>query len=372
MKKDFYEILGVSKSATQEEIKKAYRKRAMEHHPDRNPDDKAAEGKFKEAAEAYEILSDEQQRAKYDRYGHQAFEGGGGRGNQQQHAEDIFSSFADMFGGGGRQQQQQRGEQGGNVRIKMKLTLNEIATGVNKKIKINKEINCHSCAGSGAKDRNSTKSCTTCRGSGYVRKVTQTFLGNMQTTVTCPTCSGSGQMITANCGSCAGKGTEKGEEVISVDIPAGVADGMQLSMNGKGHAGRKGGSPGDLVIAIEEIEHEQLNRDGNNLIYELNLNFADAILGTHVVVPTLSGDVKMTIPPNTPAGKVFRLRDKGLPVLQSYEKGDLLVSTNIFIPKDLSADSRSLLEKIRENKDFQPKQGKQERGFMDRMKDLFQ
>jgi molecular chaperone DnaJ len=379
MKRDFYEILGVAKTASADEIKKAYRKQAMKYHPDQNPGNKEAEDKFKECAEAYEILSDDNQRAKYDRMGHAAFEGGGGFGGggfSGGNAHDIFETFASMFGGndffGGHQQQQRRGQRGADLRVKIKLNLHEIANGVNKKIKVTKDISCTTCNGSGAKDAHSTVTCTTCRGAGSVRKVASTPFGQMQQTVGCPTCNGSGQQITAKCGSCRGEGVTKGEDIISIDIPAGVADGMQLSMSARGNMGRKGGAPGDLLINITEESHESLHRDGNNVIYDLQVNFADAALGSECLVPTIDGQVKIKIPAGTPAGHVFRLRDKGLPEIQSHRRGDLLVHLSIWTPKDISREGRELLEKLRGLNEFKPNGKKGDKGFIDRMKDLWQ
>lgn len=380
MKRDYYEILGLQKGANADAIKKAYRKLAMQYHPDQNPGDKAAEEKFKECAEAYEILSDDDKRARYDRLGHAAFEGGGGYSGGAG-AQDIFEQFAHMFGGsdffgggfGQQQQQRTRGQRGSDLRVKIKLNLQEIANGVNKKIKVNKDISCTTCRGSGAKDASSVSTCNTCRGSGYVRKVTNTMLGQMQTTVGCPTCSGSGQQVTAKCGTCKGDGVTKGEDLISIDIPAGVADGMQLSMSGRGNSGRRGGPSGDLLINITEEAHESLHRDGNNLIYDLQVNFADAALGSECIVPTIDGQVKIKIPAGTPAGHVFRLRDKGIPELQGgYRRGDLLVHLSICMPKDISREGRELLEKLRNLNEFKPNGKKGDRGFLDRMKDLFQ
>ena len=386
-KRDFYEILGVQKTATEAEIKKAYRKTAMQYHPDRNPDDKAAEDKFKEAAEAYEILSDPQKKARYDRFGHagvggNAGGGGGGFGGGMT-MEDIFSQFGDIFGdgggspfdsffgrggGGGRRA---RGQRGSNLRIKVALTLEEVANGVTKKIKVKKQNSCKTCAGSGAKDARSVVTCTTCRGSGYVRQVKSTFLGQMQTTTPCPTCNGSGQMITANCSSCKGEGRSYIEETIELEIPAGVEQGMQLSMRGKGNAGMQGGAPGDLLINIEEKQHEELQRDGSNLIYELCINFADAALGTSIEVPTIDGRVKVKIPAGTQAGKMFRLKGKGLPSVQGYAKGDQLIHINIWTPKNITDEERQILERMREMPNFNPEPGKSERGFFERMKDYF-
>ncbi|MFK7798972.1 MAG: molecular chaperone DnaJ [Aureispira sp.] len=379
-KRDYYDILGVQKGASKDELKKAYRKVALKHHPDRNPDDKEAEAKFKEAAEAYEILSDEQKRARYDQYGHAGVNGQSGGFNSGGFGsmEDIFSQFSDIFGGGfsssgGRRQQQSQGQRGSNLRIKVGLTLEEINEGAVKKIKVKKYVDCKTCAGSGAKDKNSVKTCHTCNGSGYVRRVQQTFLGQMQTTTTCPTCSGSGKMITNKCGSCKGDGRVYGEEMIQLEIPAGVSEGMQLSMSGKGNSGQNGGLPGDLLINIKEKEHEHFTRDGSNVLYELDVNFADAALGTSVEVPTLDGKVKINLPQGTPAGKIFRLRGKGLPSIQSYGKGDQLIHVNIWVPTTITAEERKALEMIRKSKNFQPNESdkKTRKGLFDKMKDFF-
>jgi molecular chaperone DnaJ len=389
-KRDFYDVLGVAKNADADTIKKAYRKKALEYHPDRNPGDKAAEEKFKEAAEAYEILSNADKKARYDRYGHAGVDpnmgGGGFRGGQGgMTMEDIFSQFGDIFGGGGgggspfdeffRGQRggggRPQGQRGSNLRIKVKLTLEEIATGVHKKIKVNKQVHCQTCGGSGAKDKSSVQTCGTCRGSGYVRQVRSTFLGQMQTTTTCPTCQGSGETITANCVTCKGGGLVYGEETIDIDIPAGVAEGMQLSLGGKGNAGAKGGPNGDLLINVEEIPHEHLQRDGLNIVYDLHINFADAALGTSVEVPTIEGPVKIKVPNGTQAGKIFRLKGKGLPSVQSYEKGDQLIQVNVWTPKKLTDEERRMLEKMREMPNFNPAPEKGERGFFDKMKDYF-
>lgn len=386
-KRDYYEVLGVQKGADEKAIKKAYRKLAIQFHPDKNPDDKAAEEKFKEAAEAYEVLSNADKKARYDRFGHAGMQsGGGGRGGfgGGMTMEDIFTQFGDIFGesGGGspfesffrgssRGNRRPRGQRGSNLRIKVKLTLAEIAEGITKRIKVKKQVSCNTCSGSGAKDRNSVAQCSTCRGSGYVRQVRSTFLGQMQTTTTCPTCSGSGQMITANCGNCKGEGRTYGEEMIELEIPAGVAEGMQLSLSGKGNAGAKGGPSGDLLINIEEVPHEHLQRDNMNLIYELYLNFADAALGMSHEVPTIDGRVKIKIPPGTQAGKIFRLKGKGLPSVQTYGRGDELIHINIWTPKKLNENERILLEKLRDMPNFKPEPGKSEKGFFDKMKDYF-
>lgn len=386
-KRDFYEILGVDKSADDAALKKAYRKLALKYHPDRNPDDKAAEEKFKEAAEAYEILSDADKRARYDRFGHAGVSGNGGGGfggRGGMTMEDIFAQFGDIFGGaGGGSPFEQffqgsrggggraRGQRGSNLRIKVKLTLAEIASGVTKKIKVKKQTTCSTCSGSGAKDSSSKQTCGTCRGSGYVRQVRNTFLGQMQTTTTCPTCQGAGEVVTASCSTCKGDGRVYGEETIEIDIPAGVSEGMQLSMSGKGNAGKKGGPAGDLLINIEEIPHESLQRDGLNVIYELFVNFADAALGTSVEVPTINGRVKIKVPAGTQAGKIFRLKGKGVPSVQSYEHGDQLIHVNVWTPKKLTSEEREILEKMRNMPNFKPEPGKGERGFFDKMRDYF-
>ncbi len=385
-KRDYYEVLGVEKNADDSTIKKAYRKVAMKYHPDRNPDDKAAEDKFKEAAEAYEILSDSNKRARYDRLGHAGVSGnaGGGYGGSGMTMEDIFSQFSDIFGdggspfesffggrGGGGGQRRARGQRGSNLRIKVSLSIDEIASGVTKKIKVKKHIRCGTCGGNGAKDANSTQSCNTCRGSGYVRQVRSTFLGQMQTTVACPTCNGSGQVITAHCSKCKGDGRLYDEETISIDIPAGVAEGMQLSMAGKGNAGLRGGPPGDLLISVVEKPHESLQRDGDNVIYELYLNFADAALGTSVEVPVIDSSVKIKVPAGTQSGKIFRLKGKGLPSVQGYGRGDQLIHVNVWTPKKLSNEERDLLEKLRQMPNFNPQPGKADKGFFERMRDYF-
>ncbi len=380
--RDYYEILGVPKNVDKAALKKAYRKIAMKYHPDRNPDDKAAEEKFKEAAEAYEVLNDPDKRARYDRFGHAGVnQGAGGRGGFTM--DDIFSQFGDIFGdsgspfesffGGGRSSGRQRtgGQRGSNIRIKVSLSLEDIESGVTKKIKVKKQISCTSCKGSGAKDSSSVKSCGTCNGAGYVRQVKSTFLGQMQTTAACPTCKGAGQQITAKCGSCNGEGRTLDAEMIEIEIPAGVEDSMQLSMRGKGNAGMNGGPNGDLLINIEQKSHEHFSRDGMNVIHDLFLNFADAALGTSIEVPTLSGMVKIKIPAGTQAGKIFRLRGKGLPSVQSYGKGDQLINVNIWTPKKLSSEETKLLEKLRDMPNFKPNPGKSEKGFFERMKDYF-
>jgi molecular chaperone DnaJ len=390
MKKDFYEILGVSKSASQDEIKKAYRKVAMQFHPDRNPGDKAAEEKFKEAAEAYEILSDADKRAQYDRFGHQAFGqgrgGGGGFNGGGMNMDDIFSNFGDIFGddspfgsffggggGGGRRSSggRARGVRGSNLRVKIKLNYEEMAKGASKTIKVKKYITCTTCTGSGAKDKNSVQTCGTCGGSGQVRRVQNTFLGQMQTVTTCPTCNGEGTTVVNKCTACKGDGRVYGEETVTIDIPAGVQEGMQLSLSGKGNAGERGGSYGDLIVVIEEEAHAQLHRDGLNVAFDLHISIPDAVFGTQVEVPTIDGKAKIKIPAGTQSGKIFRLKGKGFPSVNSYEKGDQLIHVNVWTPQHISSDEKSMLEKMQHSQNFQPKPEKNERSFFDKVRDVF-
>jgi molecular chaperone DnaJ len=383
-KRDYYEILGVSKTANADEIKKAYRKVAMQYHPDRNPGDKAAEEKFKEAAEAYEILSDTEKKAQYDRYGHAGVSGQGrGFGGGGMNMEDIFSQFGDIFGDdlfgsffgggqrGGRGGQRSRGVRGNNLRVKLKLNFEEIAKGVNKNIKVKKHVPCTTCEGSGAKDKGSMQSCGTCGGSGQVRRVQNTFLGQMQTVTTCPNCHGEGSTITAKCGSCKGEGRVFGEETVSIDIPAGVQEGMQLNVSGKGNAGERGGSSGDLIILIEEEAHKELHREGLNVAYELHLSFPDATFGTQVEVPTIDGKAKIKIPAGTQSGKIFRLKGKGFPAVNSYEKGDQLVQVAVWTPQELSTEEKSMLEKLNQSPNFKPNPDKNDKSFFDKVKEIF-
>lgn len=389
-KRDYYDVLGISKGSSAEEIKKAYRKQAIKFHPDKNPNDKTAEDKFKEAAEAYEILSNPEKKQRYDHYGHAgvggASGGGGYGGGGGMNMEDIFSQFGDIFGGGGSPfesffggggggQQSRSGRRvakGTNLRIKVKLTLEEIANGTEKKIKVNKQITCKTCDGSGAKDRSSVSTCQTCGGSGAVRRVTNTILGQMQTTATCPTCNGSGSQITSKCTSCHGEGVVRGEETITIAIPAGVSDGMQLSMSGKGNAAPNGGIPGDLIILIEETPHETLKREGNNVVYDLHVSIVDAALGYSAEVPTIDGKAKIKIEPGTQSGKLLRLKGKGIPEINSYHRGDEIIHVNIWTPKALSAEERAMLEKLRESPNFKPQPGKNDKSFFDKMKEYFE
>ncbi len=385
-KRDYYEILEVPRNASQEEIKKAYRKQALKYHPDRNPGNKEAEEKFKEAAEAYEVLSDEQKRARYDQFGHAGV--GGANGGFSGHGmtiEDIFSQFGDIFndigfggfgGFGGFTGRSRGGSQrvnkGSNLRVKVKLTLEEINKGVEKKLKVSKYIACDACSGTGASGGKAYSTCSTCRGTGHVTRVTSTFLGQMSTTQVCPSCDGEGRVITSKCHKCGGEGVIRGEEIIPVRIPAGVAEGMQLSVSGKGNAARRGGINGDLLVIIEEEKHPELIREGNDLLYNLNLSFAQAAMGGQVEVPTIDGKVKIKIEPGTQPGKILRLRGKGLPEVNSYGHGDLLVSVNVWIPKTLSREERRILEKLDESPNFKPPKGKSDNAFFDRMRNYFE
>jgi molecular chaperone DnaJ len=386
-KRDYYEILGVVKGCTVEELKKSYRKVAMQFHPDRNPGNKDAEDKFKEAAEAYEVLSDADKRSQYDRYGHAGVAGngrsGGGGYSGNMSMDDIFSQFGDIFGddlfgsffsGGGRGKPgggRARGVRGSNLRIKIKLNYEEIAAGANKTIKVKKHVPCAVCSGSGAKDKGSVQTCPTCNGNGQVRKVTNTFLGQMQTVSTCPTCNGEGTTITAKCSACKGEGRVYGEETVSIDIPAGVQEGMQLSLSGKGNAGERGGATGDLIILVEEEAHASLHRDGLNVAYDLHITFPDAVFGTTVEVPTIDGKAKIKIPVGTHSGKIFRLRGKGFPAVNSYERGDQLVHVNVWTPQNISIEEKGMLEKMAESQNFQPKPDKSDKSFFDKVREMF-
>jgi molecular chaperone DnaJ len=366
-KRDYYEILSVSKNATPEEIKKAYRKVAIQFHPDKNPGNKEAEEKFKEAAEAYEVLSDTEKRAQYDRFGHQRPGAGGFRG-QDMNMEDIFSQFGDIFGGGspfdsffgggGRTRQRK----GSNLRIKLKLSLEEIANGVEKKIKVNRLIRAEGVT---------FKNCTTCGGTGQVRKVVNTMLGQMVSTSTCPACNGAGQLIDKRPSGVDSSGLVSKEDVLSVKIPAGVSEGMQLSMSGKGNEAPGGGIPGDLLILIEETEDKELKRNGNDLIYDLHISFVDAALGTSVDVPAVGGKVRIKVDPGTQSGKILRLRGKGLKDINGYSSGDQLIYINVWTPKKLTSEEKAKLEALRSSPNFQPHPDSSDKGFFDRMKEYF-
>jgi len=391
-KRDYYEILGVTKTATPDEMKKAYRKLALQYHPDRNPGDKAAEDKFKEAAEAYDVLSTPEKKAKYDQFGHAGMGANAGYGPGGMDMNDIFSHFGDIFGsafsgqfggghfhqftsgfGGGHRQQRRHVNRGTDLRIRVKLTLEEIAKGVEKKIKVQKKIACDTCRGTGAASQNAYKTCDTCRGSGHVTRVTHTFIGQMQQTSICPTCHGEGRMITDKCKKCRGQGVVEGEEIITIRIPAGVENGMQLSMPGKGNAAIHGGVNGDLIVLIEELEHPLFERVQNNLHYNQFVSITEATLGESVEVPTLDGKVRVKIDAGTQSGKLLRLRGKGLPSMNGYSTGDIIICVNIWTPQNITKEEKELLETFRNSPNFKPnpKNNKDNKGFFDRIKDYF-
>lgn len=362
-KRDYYEVLGVNKNASEDEIKKAYRKKAIEFHPDKNPGNAAAEEKFKEAAEAYEVLSSKEKRQRYDQFGHAGVGGAGGFSGGGMSMDDIFSSFGDIFGGHfggfggfsgfGSSSNGRRVNRGSDLRVKVKLTLKEVAAGVEKKIKVKKYVSCNTCSGTGA-DGNNYATCSQCNGTGNVTRIQNTILGQMRTSSVCPSCNGDGKRITKKCPSCNGEGVTLAEEVITIPIPAGVEEGMQLSMSGKGNAARRGGINGDLLVVIEEEAHEELIRDDNDLIYNLLLPFPTAVLGGTVEVPTIEGYAKVKIDAGTQPGKVLRLRGKGLPRVNAYGTGDLLVNVSIYVPENLSKDEKRVIENLGKSDNFQP------------------
>lgn len=378
-KRDYYEVLGVDKSASADEIKKAYRKKAIQYHPDKNPGDKEAEEKFKEAAEAYEVLSNPDKRARYDQFGHEGMSdaggfGGGFGGGQGMSMDDIFSMFGDIFGGhggfggfsgfgGGGSSQAQRKFRGSDLRVKVKLSLKDIANGTTKKFKLKKYVPCSHCHGTGSEGNSGTETCPTCKGSGHILRTQQSIFGMMQTQTVCPQCNGEGKIIKNKCKECGGEGIVYGEEVVEVKIPAGVAEGMQLSMSGKGNAGRHNGIPGDLLIQIEEEPHPELIRDENDLVYNLLLSIPMAALGSTVEIPTIDGKAKVKIEPGTQPGKVLRLRGKGLPNVNGYGNGDLLVNVSVYIPETLSKDEKNALEKMQDSENFKPSSSIKEKIF---------
>ncbi|MGM9675760.1 MAG: molecular chaperone DnaJ [Bacteroidaceae bacterium] len=379
-KRDYYEVLGVAKNASEDEIKKAYKKMAIKYHPDRNPGNKEAEEKFKEAAEAYDVLHDPQKRQRYDQFGHEGLNGAGGfGGGAGMNMDDIFSMFGDIFGnhagfggfsgfGGGAPKAEMRG---GNLRLKVMLTLKEVATGVTKKFKVRKNVPCTHCNGTGSAN-GKVDTCPTCHGTGYVVRMTNSLFGRMQTQSPCPQCHGTGTVIKDKCTHCHGEGVVMGEEVIEVKIPAGVADGMVLNVEGKGHAAPRGGIPGDIQVYIEVQKSDEFTRDNNNLIYNLLLDLPTAVLGGSVEIPTLDGKVKIKIDPGTQPGKVMRIRGKGLPVVQGYGYGigDLIVNIGIYIPETLDKDEKQMFEKMKGSDNMQPSTTSRN-NFFNRFKKMF-
>ncbi len=369
MKQDYYEILGISKSASAAEIKKAYRKKALEYHPDKNPGDAKAEEMFKKSAEAYEVLSNPDKRARYDQYGHAAFEGGGFGGGGM-NMEDIFSQFGDIFGsafggsfggfggfGGG-----QRRVKGSNLRIRVKLTLDEVAHGVEKKVKVKRKVQAEGVT---------YKNCPNCNGSGQVTKITNTILGRMQTATTCGNCGGSGQVIDHRPSNADAQGLQLVEETVSIKIPAGVEEGMQLKVSGKGNEAPGNSVPGDLLVAIETKEHETLKREGDNLHYDLYISISDAVLGTSKEIDTVGGKVRIKLEPGIQSGKILRLRGKGINNLNGYGSGDLLVHVNVWTPKELTKEQREFFEKMSNHENFEPRPEKSDKSFFEKVKDMF-
>jgi len=373
MKEDYYDILKIDKSASASDIKKAYRKKAIKYHPDKNPDDKAAEDMFKKAAEAYEVLSNPEKKARYDQFGHQAFQGGGGFNGGSMNMEDIFSQFGDIFGGGfgggggfsgfgGGFGGQQRRVKGSNLRIRITLTLEEIANGVEKKLKVKRKIQ---AAGT------TYKTCSTCNGSGQVMRVTNTILGRMQTASPCTTCGGVGEMIDKKPADADAQGLVIQEETVSVKIPAGVVDGMQLKVSGKGNEAPGNGISGDLLVAIQEEEHSTLKREGDNLHYDLYVSLPDAVLGNSQEIDTVTGKVRIKIEPGVQSGKILRLRGKGIPSINGYGKGDLLVHINVWTPKTLNKEQKDFFERMRDDEHFLPKPESSDKSFFEKVKDMF-
>lgn len=384
-KRDYYEVLGVSKDAEQGEIKKAYRKMAMKYHPDKNPGDAKAEESFKEAAEAYDVLSSEDKKARYDRFGHAGMSGGGGGGYSSVNMEDIFSRFSDIFGGGGGGspfesffgggggggRRRARGQRGSDLRVKVKLDMEEVYKGVEKKIKLRRMVSCDTCNGAGAENPSDFQTCGTCNGTGELRRQAGGGFFQQIVVTACPTCQGEGRTLSKACKSCAGEGREETIEVVEIPIPAGISEGMQLTMRGKGHAGRRGGSAGDLQILVEEKPHEFFSRDGDNVVYELFISFPDAALGRSVEVPTLGGKTRFKVSPGTQSGKVFRLKGKGLPNINGYGSGDQLIQVMVWVPKNLTSKERSQLETMQESDNFQPNPSGSDKGFFSRLRDMF-
>lgn len=379
-KRDYYDVLGVAKGATKDEMKKAYRKLALKYHPDRNPGDEEAETKFKEAAEAYEVLSDDDKRARYDRFGHAGVGSSAAGGYQSRGFEDIFSQFGDIFGdgafseffGGSRRGGRRRGQRGADIRVRMPLTLEQIYTGVDKKLKINRFVTCEVCTGSGAKDGASFNTCPTCQGAGEIRQ--QAGGGFFQQIVvsTCPTCQGEGRIVTEGCSNCAGKGRVQQADTVDVKIRPGVGEGMYVKVRGQGNAGLKGGQTGDLIVEIEEKGHELFERDGDNLIHALFISFPEAAMGVKAQVPTINGKkVAFPIKAGTQPGTVVRLRGKGLPNVNGGSFGDMLVHINVWVPNNVSSKEKEVLSQLNESDNFQPNPTAEQRSFFNKIREYF-
>ena len=383
-KRDYYEVLGVGKNASADEIKKAYRKLAVKYHPDKNPGNKEAEEKFKEAAEAYSVLSDADKKAKYDQFGHAGVEGAGpdfsgGFGNLNDILNDLFGGGFGGFGGGfggfggfgGGGRRQERVYKGRDIRVRARLTLEEIAKGVEKEISIEKNVPCPECGGKGAKNSSDIKTCPACNGTGQVQRVVNTFLGQSISYSTCQQCGGEGKIITNPCPKCGGSGLVRQRETIKVKIPAGVESGMQLTVQGEGHAAKNNGINGDLLVVIEEIEHPLFKREGTNLFHTAIISVIDAMLGCEITVPCLDGSYKLKVEAGTQSGKIVKLRGKGLPSLNGYGTGDLYVKLAVWIPKKLTKEEKALFESLRYNESFRPDPSKEDKSFFEKLKDLF-
>ncbi len=376
-KRDYYEILGVAKSATKDDLKKAYRKLAMQYHPDRNPGDKESEDKFKEAAEAYEILNNDDKRAKYDRFGHDGVRGSGYGSQGFSDINDIFSHFSDIFGSGGgssifddffgggqqRGRQRGRGTPGSDLKVTLKLTLEEIAEGVSKKIKVKKQVVCDKCSGSGAESNTSKKKCPICNGTGEIRSVSRSVFGQFVNITACANCSGEGEVIDTPCKKCMGDGRVNDEETVKVDVPAGVHEGSYMTMRGEGNAGKRGGQSGNIIVVFKEMEHEYFLREEDDIVYDLTITFPEAVLGTDVEVPTLAGKARIKIDSGTHSGKLLKMRDKGIKHLNHSGRGDQIVRITVNIPQKLSNKEKELLKELSEQPNFKSSDKENEKGF---------
>jgi len=385
MAHDYYELLGVQRKASADEIKKAYRKLAVKYHPDKNPGDKAAEDKFKEISQAYEVLSDSNKRAQYDQFGHDGLRGTNYR--DFNNVNDVFSAFGDIFGGGfgggifdevfgGGGQRRRRGHQGqpgSDLRIRLPLSLEEIATGVEKKLKVRRQRTCDTCKGNGARTSSGRTTCPQCQGTGELRQVSRSMFGQFVNIAACPTCEGEGKVVKDPCPACHGEGRQQGESTIKVTVPAGVSNGNYIPLQGQGNAGRRGGPPGDLLVVIEEEEHQHFTRNGDDIIFNLLISFPQATLGGEVEVPTLAGKARLTIEPGTPPGRMLRMREKGIPHLNNYGRGDQLVRVQVWVPRKLTAHEKELLRELQKSEHIQPTEEEQrgERSFFEKVKDVF-